>query len=167
MATGKASADRLALRSRPQHRTVYSGTSALVTGPSGLLDQSSGTGFYAAGTRMLSRLEWLCDGEPFDPTAFSPIGNDRALLYAQLAGSEHLDEHAPYTEVSALQAELTMVVGAGLRIRACLSNTPRSTPTWSCSCSSTRTSPARPRRRPVSAISRARSGARSTPPRGR
>jgi glycogen debranching enzyme len=122
MAIGKAGADRLALRSRPQHRTVYSGTCALVTGPTGLLDQTAGTGFYAAGTRMLSRLEWFCDGEPFDPMAFSPIGNDRALLYAQLPSSERLDEHAPYTEVSSLQAELTMVVGAGLRIRACLTN---------------------------------------------
>ena len=104
MATGKATADRLALRSRPQHRTIYSGLSALVTGPNGFLDNAMGTGFYAAGTRMLSRLEWFCDSEPLDPTAFSPVGNDRALLYAQLPGSEHLSEHAPYTEVSSLQA---------------------------------------------------------------
>jgi glycogen debranching enzyme len=110
------------LRSRPQHRTVYSGLSALVTGPNGSLDQATGTGFYAAGTRMLSRLEWFCDGQPFDPTSFSPVGNDRALLYAQLPGSEHLGEHTPYSEVSSLQAQLTMFVGPGLRIRACLSN---------------------------------------------
>jgi glycogen debranching enzyme len=122
MATGKARVDRVALRSRPQHRTLYSGLSALVTDPNGFLDETTGTGFYAAGTRMLSRLEWFCDGEPFDPTAFSPVGNDRALLYAQLPGSGHLSEHAPYTEVSSLQAELTMFVGPGLRLRVCLSN---------------------------------------------
>jgi glycogen debranching enzyme len=119
---GKASADRLALRSRPQHRTVYSGLSALVTGPNGFVDQTTGTGFYAAGTRMLSRLEWFCDGQPVDPIAFSTVGNDRALLYAQLPGSEHLSEHAPYSEVSSLQAELAIFVGPGLRIRTCLSN---------------------------------------------
>jgi glycogen debranching enzyme len=122
MALGRASAERLALRSRPQHRTLYSGLSALVTGPNGALDQALGTGFYTAGTRMLSRLEWWCDGQPFDPTSFSPVGNDRALLYAQLPASDHLSDNAPYSEVSPLQAELTMFVGAGLRIRARLSN---------------------------------------------
>jgi hypothetical protein len=122
VAVGRASADRLALRSRPQHRTIYSGLSALVTGPNGSLDQAIGNGFYAAGTRMLSRLEWFCDDQPFDPTSFSPVGNDRALLYAQLPASKHLDEHAPFSEVSPLQAELTMFVGPGLRIRTRVSN---------------------------------------------
>jgi glycogen debranching enzyme len=122
MAIGRAGVERLALRSRPQHRMIYSGLSSLVTDPNGVVGQTTGTGFYAAGTRMLSRLEWSCDGEPFDPTAFSPVSSDSALLYAQLPGSEQLRSSAPYTEVSSLQAELTMSVGPGLRVRACLSN---------------------------------------------
>ena len=122
MAAGKADVERIGLRPRPQHRVLYSGLSSLVTAPDGAVDETVGTGFYTAGTRMLSRLEWLCDGEPFDPFAFGPAGHDTALLYAQLPKSEELGQHAPYTEVSALQAEISLYVGEGLRVRARLVN---------------------------------------------
>jgi glycogen debranching enzyme len=122
MATGRASVERVALRPRPQHRVLYSGLSSLVTAPNGALDGPVGVGFYTAGTRMLSQLEWRCDGQPFDHFAFSPTGHDTALLYAQLPTSDALSEHAPYSEVSALQAEISLYVGEGLRIRARLRN---------------------------------------------
>ncbi len=118
MATGKANVQRISLRPRAQHRFVYSGLSALVTAPNGALDATTGTGFYAAGTRILSRLEWFCDGQPLQPFAFSPVGHDTALLYAQLPGSEQLSAHSPYSEVSLLQAEISFFVGAALHVRA-------------------------------------------------
>jgi glycogen debranching enzyme len=122
MATGKATIDRVALRPRAQNRVLYSGLSALVTSPTGSIDTTTGTGFYTAGTRMLSRLEWCCDGEPLAPAAFSPVGHDTALLYAQLPRSEELGEHAAVTEVAALQAEISLFVGEGLRVRVRLVN---------------------------------------------
>jgi glycogen debranching enzyme len=120
--SGRANIDRVALRARAQHRVIYSGLSALMTAPNGSLDATTGVGFYSAGTRMLSRLEWFCDGEPLEPFAFSPAGHDCALLYAQLPRSEQLSEHAPYTEVASLQAEISFFVGDGLRVQARLRN---------------------------------------------
>jgi glycogen debranching enzyme len=122
MAIGKAAVERVDLRPRPQHRVLYSGLSSLVTAPNGVVGTTTGGGFYTAGTRMLSRLEWYCDGEPFEPFAFGPTGHDTALLYAQLPKSGALSAHAPYTEVSALQAEISLFVGEGLRVQARLVN---------------------------------------------
>jgi glycogen debranching enzyme len=122
VATGKASVERISVRPRAQHRVIYSGQSSLLTAPNGALDATVGTGFYAAGTRMLSRLEWFCDGQPLQPFAFSPVGHDTALLYAQLPKSEQLKAHAPYSEVSSLQAEISFFVGDALRVQARLRN---------------------------------------------
>jgi glycogen debranching enzyme len=122
MAVGRASTGRVSLRARAQHRLLYSGTSSLVTAPDGTIDATIGTGFYTAGTRMLSRLEWCCDGERFDAFAFSPVGHDAALLYAQPPKSDALGKKAPYTEVAALQAEISLFVGQGLRVQTRLLN---------------------------------------------
>jgi glycogen debranching enzyme len=110
------------LRTRPHQRFAYRHRSLLVTDPLGLCTGEGAQGFYFHNTRMLSRLTWTIDGQQVTPFAWSEVGHDALLGYAEVPESQELHEAEAFSEVAGAHLELAAFVSDGLRLRAEIAN---------------------------------------------
>jgi glycogen debranching enzyme len=110
------------LRTRPHQRFAYRHRSLLVTSPLGLCTGEGAEGFYFHNTRMLSRLGWTVDGQQVTPFAWSEVGHEALLGYAEVPESQELHETEAFSEVTGAHLELAAFVSDGLLLRAEIAN---------------------------------------------
>jgi len=107
------------LRARPLARFAYHGRCLLVTDPIGRVRGAGIEGFYCDNTRLLSRLLWSVDGREAEPFAFSEVGHDAMLGYAQVTDPPGVE---PNGAAGGAHLELAAFVGDGLLLRAEVAN---------------------------------------------
>lgn len=94
----------------------------LITSPLGSCTGNGAEGFYFHNTRMLSRILWSIDGHPVTPFAWSQVGHDALLGYAEVPEPRELQDSEVFTEVSSTHVELAAFLSDGLRLRAEIAN---------------------------------------------